>query len=142
VEFMKTAEIGKEPAVDPSWTWKTQLDNWKGNCQARNIMQSPINISPAIMVTDGKSTKAFSFAINFASSEFLVVKRGTEILAQFTQNAGMFSIIYSDITIQFQPVAVYFRFPAEHTFNGVRDKNSGEMIIRLNELQPDQVRFN
>ena len=134
---MKTADIAKEASPNPTWNWKTQLDNWNGNCLARQVLQSPINIFAGITVSDPKILSPFNFVIDFGTSEFIVVKRYTEIFAQFTQQAGSFNIIYRDVTIQFQPVGLYFRFPGEHTINGVRNK--GEMIIRLNQIQPDQV---
>lgn len=134
---MKSADIGHEPISDPKWNWRNQLEIWEGNCLAFNILQSPINI-------DGRNTipvnqkDNYKFVIDFGVGPFYVVKRFTEVQVQFLQSVGTLSIIYNDITIQFQPVGLYFRFPAEHTFNQVRF--SGELIIRCNQLQEDQVK--
>lgn len=101
-------------------------------------MQSPINISERVIVSDEKETKLFNFKVDLGQPKFMVVKDQSEIKVQFISKGGTFRILYRDSELEFQPVGISFRFPGEHTVNDLRSK--GEIIIKMRQSDNDQVK--
>ncbi len=123
---------------DFDWNWDNQLSDWNKRCETRYVMQSPINILQRILITKKERLEPYKFKIDLKREVYFVVTNyQSEIIAQFINDAGTFTIYYKDIPLRFQPVGIYFRFPGENTIENLR--HQGEIVIKLRQDEKDQV---
>ena len=99
-------------------------------------MQSPINIFPDILIPASAATQ-LEVQLSLTEAEFVVEKNSWELKVEFISQGGYIAIIYNKIKMIFQPVGISFRFPAEHTIEGVR--YDGEMVFHFRDKEEDQV---
>jgi carbonic anhydrase len=136
-KFMLKLSESKESGKDglKTWHWDTQK-NWKGQCQNKESLQSPINIETS--VTKGSKFSGSKYGIEYTFDEVhtLVRKHYNELHVHFTESAGVFKLWVDNQALIYQPQYMSFRFPGEHLYNGKR--YPGEVLIHLTEMNPNR----
>jgi hypothetical protein len=128
---LSNARLGREPVVR-EWSWQTQT-NWDGYCKS-TFMQSPINIVKKDITNDG-----VNFLINYhlLPVNTLIKRNYKEVIVAFMNYGGLFQFSIEGTYLLFTPTHMSFRFPGDHTINGVRP--FGEILIHFAELGKQRV---